>query len=546
MKKFLDNLKMSRKVILSPLVVLIFMVIFGAVSYMGFLTQKTAIDDIFNSRFKNYQGTSNIIIELIQVHSNSYKLLSWVNANFDQKRTEALAKEQFESLDGIIGTVQKMINSKELNKNEKELFQAALVQLQKYKDWIGQVISGASADASTASLLMGQADDFFQGLSKSLRELLAFENKLSKERYDSSITGFQKVLVVSVAVLCVAVALSLLVSIFMTRIILAPINKTVGVIEEIAKGDLTRRVDISSTDEIGEMGKHFNAFVETLHQTVKQVADSSARVSTASTTLDSAAEQMAAGVEEAATQINSVATASEEMSTTSSEIAQNCLMAAKSSERANGAAMTGESIIQETVVVMSRINGMVKSSSKIIKDLGVRSEQIGEVLGLINDIADQTNLLALNAAIEAARAGEHGRGFAVVADEVRKLAERTTGATKEIGQTIVAIQSETKKAVSSMEEGVKEVEVGAEETKKSGDSLKDILSQINTVTAEINQIAVASEQQTATTNEIANNIQQVSEAMQDTARKIQDNSNSAAELANLSKELQRLVGQFRV
>ena len=351
---------------------------------------------------------------------------------------------------------------------------------------------------------------------------------------------------VSVAVLCVAVALSLLVSIFMTRIILAPINKTVGVIEEIAKGDLTRRVDISSTDEIGEMGKHFNAFVETLHQTVKQVADSSERVSSASTTLDSAAEQMAAGVEEAAAQINSVATASEEMSTTSSEIAQNCMMAAKSSEKANGAAMTGESIIQETVVVMSRINGMVKSSSKIIKDLGVRSEQIGEVLGLINDIADQTNLLALNAAIEAARAGEHGRGFAVVADEVRKLAERTTGATKEIGQTIVAIQSETKKAVSSMEEGVKEVEVGADETKKSGDSLKDILSQISTVTAEINQIAVASEQQTATTNEIANNIQQVSEVMQDTAKKIQVNSNSAAELANLSQELQRLVRQFRV
>ena len=126
MKKFLDNLKMSRKVLLSPLVVLIFMVVFGGVSYTGFLTQKTAIDDIFNSRFKNYQGTSNIIIELIQVHSNSYKLLSWVNANFDQKRTETLAKEQFESLDGTIGTVQKMISSKELNKSEKELFQASL------------------------------------------------------------------------------------------------------------------------------------------------------------------------------------------------------------------------------------------------------------------------------------------------------------------------------------------------------------------------------------------------------------------------------------
>jgi methyl-accepting chemotaxis protein len=195
---------------------------------------------------------------------------------------------------------------------------------------------------------------------------------------------------------------------------------------------------------------------------------------------------------------------------------------------------------------MTRISDRVKDSAEVIKSLGTRSDQIGQIVGLINDVADQTNLLALNAAIEAARAGEHGRGFAVVADEVRKLAERTSHATKEISNTIYAMQSETKKAVSSMEEGVNEVGTGTSEAAKSGAALQDILRQINKVTGEINQIAVASEQETATTNEIASSIQQISEVMQETARSIQENTNASSQLANLAGSLQTMVRQFKL
>jgi methyl-accepting chemotaxis protein len=245
-------------------------------------------------------------------------------------------------------------------------------------------------------------------------------------------------------------------------------------------------------------------------------------------------------------QVNSVAAASEEMSKTSSEIAHNCVMAARSSEKANSSAGAGEVIIQETIQVMNRINKRVQESAEIIRGLGARSDQIGEIVGLINDVADQTNLLALNAAIEAARAGEHGRGFAVVADEVRKLAERTSSATKEIRETIQSMQAETKKAVVSMKEGVNDVGQGTAEAAKSGDALKDILRQINTVTSEINQIAVASEEETATTDEIASSIQQISQVMHETAKRIQQNAEASAQLANLSQELQGMVGQFKI
>jgi methyl-accepting chemotaxis protein len=538
------NLKMGKKLLLSPLAVIVFLLIFGAISYVGLINQRGAINDIYNNRFGAYKSSVNIMIDLANVHANVYKVISWTNANYDAKKIESLGKEQVAVLDKTIQDVKKQLGSKSLSQEEKKIYQAAFEQLEEYKKPVEGVIDIAGGDLNTATMFMGTADDKFQILNKNLGDLLALENKLSEGQYLFAMGSFQKVLIISIGVLAAAVVLSLLISLFMTKLITAPINKTIEIIEDIAKGDLTKRVDVVSSDEIGEMSRHFNTFVEKLHQAIVHVARSSDDVSSAANTLDSAAEQMATGVEEAAAQVNSVATASEEMSTTSSEIAQNCVMAAKSSEKANSAAMAGEEIINETVNVMKRINERVKESAGIIKSLGARSDQIGKVVGLINDIADQTNLLALNAAIEAARAGEHGRGFAVVADEVRKLAERTTEATKEIGDTIDAMQGETKSAVSSMEQGVKEVEVGSVEAEKSGDALNDILKQINAATVEINQIAVASEQQTATTNEIANNIQQISEVMHDTSKRIQDNASASSQLAGLAKDLQKLVGQF--
>jgi methyl-accepting chemotaxis protein len=195
---------------------------------------------------------------------------------------------------------------------------------------------------------------------------------------------------------------------------------------------------------------------------------------------------------------------------------------------------------------MLQIATRVKESALTIAGLDSRSDQIAEIVGTIEDIADQTNLLALNAAIEAARAGEHGRGFAVVADEVRALADRTTKATREIGEMIKAIQNETKVAVDAMEERVTEAEAGSGEAAKSGNALLEIQNRINSVSMQVSQMATAAEQQTATTNDITNNLQQITEVIQDTARGAQESASSAGQLAQLAEELQQLVGQFRL
>jgi len=389
----------------------------------------------------------------------------------------------------------------------------------------------------------------YEAHRKLIDEVVTLSNSQSAntEKQASTILGTSKIIVITLGLIIFAAVVTIF--FFIIRNITRQLGGDPTEVDEIAKkvasGDLSVLVTVDPRDT-GSIMWAMKTMVESLRNLVNDTISISTGIASAAAQLQATSSQIATGAEEVASQTSTVATASEEMASTSAEIAANCTNAAESSRRTSEYASTGAAVVNETIVGMGKIAERVKQTAATIDALGTRSEQIGEIIGTIEDIADQTNLLALNAAIEAARAGEQGRGFAVVADEVRALAERTTKATKEIGSMIKAIQSETREAVRSMEEGVSEVEKGAVSSKKSGESLQEILDQINEVNMQIHQIATAAEEQTATISEITTNIHQVTEVVHQSARGAEETSAAAAQLADQSQQLQNLVGKFRV
>jgi methyl-accepting chemotaxis protein len=344
-----------------------------------------------------------------------------------------------------------------------------------------------------------------------------------------------------------ALAVGIFLAIFMSRRIALATSSALVQAEAIAAGDLTREeLLVRSQDELGDLTTAINRMSGNLTTIVRTIAATAEQVARASEEISSGATQSAETARSQSDQTQQVATAMQEMSSTVQQVSEHSQKASDASHNAAQAARQGGQVVQETLATMRSIADSTRNVADRITELGKSSERIGKIIAVIDDIADQTNLLALNAAIEAARAGEQGRGFAVVADEVRKLAERTTKATKEIAAMIETIQVETKNAVKAMELGNREVETGVTKTSASGAALEEIIKMAEGVGDMIAQIATAATEQSSTTEQINANVAQISNATQESSAAAEHTAKACADLSGLAFDLQKIVGQFKL
>ena len=461
---------------------------------------------------------------------------------------EQLSRDNIKQLRQTISEKAVIFEKTILTEEDRKLFNEFKEARKAYGAHVDHILQldAANRQPEALALMHGAAKQTALHEQELLDKLMDSKEAQAKQTADNNgriASNASRVMTVLVVVgFVLAIALGLLI----TRLIIAPLRIAVVAAASIASGDLTAEVKVTSGDEFGQLLIAMQDMTASLRQMMTQTVSISENIAAASNQLHATSEQIATGAEQVAAQAGTVATASEEMSCTSTDIARNCTAAATASRQSTASAHAGAAVVQDTITGMDVIADRVRQTAKTVEALGSRSEQIGDIVGTIEDIADQTNLLALNAAIEAARAGEQGRGFAVVADEVRALAERTTKATREIGEMIKAIQNETRDAVRAMEEGVNEVGKGAELSKKSGQALEEILERINEVSMQISQIATAAEQQTATTREVTTNIHQITGVVHHTARGAEETSAAAAQLAQQAHQLKGLVGQFRI
>lgn len=519
------KLKLTTRIVLGYCTVLALAVLLAGVMIYKINQITVQIDGLQQHNVRTMQGIN--IAMLVQEQSallNDYFL---TGAPAEREALEKGFKESIQHEEDLIKITRQQVNReritkvRDLNRQLANQFQNTIVPLMEQ----GKIDQARQIKQESFDPLVKQ-------LKQAVNAYVEYKKQESKNAENLSYSASTEAKGIAFVFGAVAVLLGIIFSILSSRAVTKPINRLVKETSLVAEGDLTKRVEVSGNDELAQLAIAFNKMVESLHHMTRQVVEKSSSLAAHSQELSAASQEVSATVEE-------ITSTTSELANSANQEAVGAANAVEVSRGVQKAAQQGNQAVDQTVEKMNSIRSRVDESSEQVAKLDERSRDISKITEVITNIADQTNLLALNAAIEAARAGEHGRGFAVVAEEVRKLAEQSSQAAKEISTIIKQIQKDTVLVVDGMNLSVLGVHEGMEVVSSAGQSLKDILNKVENTVNIIEEIAGQAERNSMSAQSLAAATQQASATVQQIATSAQD-------LARMSDDFQSLVAQFKV
>ena len=504
---------------------------------------RAATEDITQSSVPSIRALDEFTQLTLRLRVLSYRLLTNREPDVQQKTLEAfeLRNQQIRAAQGVY---EKLIESSEERATYNE-YVRLLGQYHQIEERM-KSLSRANQIDELRALLNTELLSNSEQVNAVLTRLLDINNQMANATNQEAKDQYDMAFDLVVGLLIIATALTLLFAWLLTRSITLPIAQALEAAEEVAEGNLTRPIKDDGNDEAGRLLAAMAKMQDKLRDTLQRIAGSATQLASAAEELNAVTDESARGLTQQNNEIEQAATAVNEMTSAVEEVARNAVSTSEASRNATTSAGDGRDLVQETVSAIERMSGDVQATATLIGDLANESRDIGKVLDVIRGLADQTNLLALNAAIEAARAGEAGRGFAVVADEVRALAHRTQQSTSEIERMIGSIQAGTEHAVDSMRNSTERAESTLNIAKGAGMSLDTI----NTAIVEINErnlvIASAAEEQAQVAREVDRNLVNIRDLSVQSATGASQTSAASSELSRLAVDLNGMVGRFRL